>query len=295
MKKIPFLPIKTRKAKKISRYFLGVGESLSKISKNLDFNLHQSGIDMDSREWMGIGFFVSVVYAFIAFDAVFITVLYLTAKFPVAIGVGFAVGAGIGGVMVMYFSMYPKLLLRKKIRSIENNIPHVLNQLLVEVRSGVTVFNAMNSIMFAGYGKLSEEFGKAVTDINTGKSEVEALEALAINNPSLFLRRVIWQLVNAMKSGADIGSILKEIVDNITSEQKTAIKKYGSELNPLSLFYMMLVVIFPTLGIVFLLVLFSFVGMSISIELILVGILALLAVIQVMFAGLIKNKRPVGL
>lgn len=295
MKRVPFLPLSERSAKKISRYFLGVGEGLSKMFPTMDFNLEQSDMDFDAREWLGLSFFIAIVWGFILFDIVFLVVLVTQKVFTFALGVAFLVGLAIAAAIFFYSSLLPRVRVKKKIRQIEHNIPHVLNQLLVEVRSGVTVFNAMNSIVSAGYGRLSEEFSKAVVDIQTGSSEVDALERLAVNNPSLFLRRVIWQLVNAMKSGADIGTILKEIVDNITAEQKTAIKKYGSELNPLSLFYMMLVVIFPTLGIVFLLVMFSFVGIAMSIEFVLIGILVGLVFIQVMFLGLIKNKRPVGL
>ena len=118
-----------------------------------------------------------------------------------------------------------------------------------------------------------------------------ALEELARDNPSLHFRRIMWQIVNSLNSGADIGSTVKEIVDNIVAEQRTAIKKYGSELNPLALFYMILVVIFPTLGIIFLLVLFSFVGTAMSIEVILMGILAMVTFAQFMFMGIMKFRR----
>lgn len=295
MKRIPFIPLTLERAKRVSHYFLGVGESLSKMFPSLGLHLQQSEIDFDPREWIGLAFFIALVYAFLSFYVVFSVVLYIQGIFLFALGIGFVVGLSMATAMFFYFSMYPKLAVRRKIRDIEGNISHVLRHMLVQVRSGVTLFNAMTAVASGGYGRLSEEFGKAVTDINTGVSEVDALEKLAFYNPSLFFRRVIWQMVNAMKSGADIGHTLKEIVDNIISEQKTAIKKYGSELNPLSLFYMMLVVIFPTLGIVFLLVMFSFVGAGFSVEILLMGILAILLVVQVMFVGLIKNKRPVGL
>jgi len=295
MKKVPFLPVKIGSAKKISKYFLGFGESLSHMFPSLDFNLHQSNIDFDSREWLGLGLFVSAIYAFVLFDAVFLLLLYVRGVFSFALGIGIVVALMTGASIFLYFSMYPKLIVGRKVKNIERNMPLALNHIFVQVRSGVTMFNAMNSVASEKYGKLSEEFGKAVTDINTGRSDMDALEKLAVNNPSLIFRRVIWQIVNALKSGADIGNTLKEIVDNITMEQKTAIKKYGSELNPLSLFYMMLVVIFPTLGVVFLLVLSSFIGAAISVHLLLIAILALLVVVQVMFVGLIKNKRPIGL
>ena len=296
MNRIPLLPITTGEARRISHYFLGVGETVSRMFPSMALHLQQSQLHFDPREWTGLAVFVASVYALLAFYPVVIIVAFANKVFMAALGLGIAASAGVGLAVFFYFAKYPSLAIKKKIRDIDANISHVLRHMLVEVRSGVTMYNSMNSVASGGYGQLSEEFKRAVKDIATGSSEIAALERLAFYNPSLFFRRVIWQMVNALKSGADIGHTLKQIVDSIVEEQKTAIKKYGSELNPLSLFYMMLVVIFPTLGIVFLLVVLSFVGSaSVNIETVLLLILGVLAVVQVMFTGLIKNKRPVGI
>ena len=194
----------------------------------------------------------------------------------------------------MYVIFYPKLYVNRKINQIEKNLPYALHHLLIEVRSGIPLFNALVSISQSRYGILSEEIKKAVDDISTGKSEIGSLELLARRNPSLYFRRVLWQIVNSLKSGADIGNTIKQIVDNLAEEQRVAIKKYGSQLNPLTLMYMIFAVIFPTLGITFILVLSSFVGIGIDLQIVLIGIILFLLLFQFMIIGLIKSKRPVG-
>ncbi|MBI4021544.1 MAG: type II secretion system F family protein [Candidatus Aenigmarchaeota archaeon] len=295
MKRLPFLFLHPDRGKSLAHHFQGFGETASHLFPGADFSLQQAEVDMDAKEWLGLAFFAGVIYFVIGFSALLVATFPLISPPARAFGLAFGGGAGVGGAVFFYFSLYPKMALKKKIKDLEHNLPHALNHLLIQVRAGVTLFNALHSISLSGYGTLSEEFGKAVSQITTGKSDVEAIETIARNNPSLFFRRIAWQMVNALKSGADIGNVLTEIVSAIADEQKTAIKKYGSELNPLSLFYMMLVVIFPTMGIVFLLVLFSFVGAAIDVYVILYGILALILLVQVMFMGLIKNKRPIGL
>jgi pilus assembly protein TadC len=118
---------------------------------------------------------------------------------------------------------------------------------------------------------------------------------LARQNPSLYFRRIMWQMVNALKSGADIGDTIKQIVDTLSEEQRIAIKKYGAQLNPLALMYMIFAVIFPTLGITFLLVVSSFIGIGIDIQYVLLGILGFLLMFQFMIIGLIKSRRPIGI
>ncbi len=293
--RIPVVPMKLDIAMKISRKFLGIGESLSHMFPGMHFELEQAQFDYEPREWLALAFFVLLFYTFMLFGALF--PVFVAAKLDIAkaIAFPFLIGFVIGLVGFAYVTFYPKFFLTKKVKAIEAHLPHMLHHLLIEVRSGVPLYNALVSIARSNYGKLSEEIGKAVNEINTGKSEIAALELITRYNPSVYFRRVLWQIVNSMKSGADIGDTLKMIVDNLAEEQRVAIKKYGSQLNPLTLMYMMFCVIFPTLGITFLVVISSFMGLGFDMHFVLLGILAFIGLFQFVLIGLIKSKRPIGI
>lgn len=94
-----------------------------------------------------------------------------------------------------------------------------------------------------------------------------------------------------MRTGADLGNTLESIVNSISSEQKVAIRNYGSQLNPMAMMYMMLGVIIPSLGVTFLTILSSFTGLVIT-EMVFVGIFAVLFIFQFSFIGMIKSRRP---
>jgi flagellar protein FlaJ len=293
-KRIPILPFPLEKSLRISRRFLGIGETLSHIFPGLGFQLEQSGFDFDPREWMALAFFTGLFYfVMLSGPLAFLTLAARIDPFR-ALGISFLVGIIIGAVSMIYLSMYPRLSVTRKVHQVEEYLPFGLHHLLIEVRSGVPLYNALVSIAQSRYGKLSEEFRRAVNEINTGKSEISALEMLAKENPSLYFRRVLWQMVNALKSGADIGQTIKQIVDNLSEEQRISIKKYGAQLNPLALMYMIFCVIFPTLGITFILVISSFIGVGFDVQYMLMGILAFLLMFQFMLIGLIKSRRPVG-
>ncbi|MDI6798525.1 MAG: type II secretion system F family protein [Candidatus Aenigmarchaeota archaeon] len=181
----------------------------------------------------------------------------------------------------------------RKVRSLEKDLLYALRHLLIQVRSGVTLFNSIVSVSKAGYGLVSEEFDSTVKEINAGVPEIEALDNMAFRNPSLHFRRVIWQLVNALRAGSDIGNTLREIVSSMANEQRIEIRRYGAQLNPMALIYMMSAVIVPSLGITFLIILSSFVGFFIlPLDITLYLILAFLVFFQFMFMGLIKIRRP---
>lgn len=295
MKRVPLVPFPLDKVRKISRLLFGFGEIVGRFFPSMDWDLEQSGLDMEPREWSSIAIFSAAFY-FIMLGGLMLAITRAARiSMSQSLGISLLVALSISGAAFFYISMYPKLLAKKKIRSIDSNLPHALHHLLIQIRSGVPLFNCLVSISHGSYEQLSKAFERTVDEINTGKSEIAALEVLARDNPSLYLRRVLWQMVNAMKSGADIGTTIKEIVDNLAIDQTMAIKKYGAQLNPIAMMYMVFCVIMPTLGITFLLALGSFIGLSLNMEFLLLGVLGFLVLFQFMLVGMIKSKRPVGI
>jgi flagellar protein FlaJ len=294
-KRIPILPLPLEKAAKISKRFIGIGESISHMFPSLDFELEQASLDFEPREWCSIAVFSFLFYFTMIFGLLFVVMIAAEAEMIRVLMISLPSGLGIGFVSLIYLLFYPKLYVNRKIRNIEKNLPTALHHLLIEIRSGVPLYNSLVSVSQSKYGALSAEIRKAVNEINTGKSEISSLEILARENPSLYFRRVMWQIVNSLKSGADIGDTIKSLVDSLQEDQRIAIKKYGSSLNPLALMYMLFAVIFPTLGITFLLVISSFIGIGFDIEFMLLAILGFLLIFQFMIIGLIKSRRPVGI
>lgn len=293
-KRIPVLPLPIERAKRLAQHFLSWGEFFSNFFPSLEWELKEAELDFEKREWAALAFFAFVFYFSLIFGLMFIIMFAAKVAIMSTIFLSLMIALVVGFISLLYVLFYPKLSVSRKVGAIEKNLPYVLHHLLIEIRSGVPLYNALESIAKSDYGLLSEEIEKTVKEIKTGKSEVAALEILARKNPSLYFRRVLWQMVNTLKSGADIASTIKNIVDDLASDQRTAIKKYGAQLNPLALMYMIFAVIFPTLGITFLLVITSFVGVGFNLELILVAILAFLLVFQFMLIGLIKSRRPAG-
>ncbi len=295
MQNVPFLPFKKEVALKIAHRLMGFGEFVSNFFPALRFELNESGIDSDPREWSSFAIIGFVIY-FLMISAVMLLVTLQHVDVIISILLSFGSGAFVGGMVFFVIIMYPHVSVKRKVRDIEKNLSAALHQILVQIRAGVPLFNCITAIARSEYGKLSEEMKKALNEINTGKSEAAALELIARDTPSLHFRRIIWQLVNSIKSGADVGETIKEIVNDISVEQRIAIKKYGSTLNPMTMMYMMLAVIMPTLGITFLLVLSTFSGgMNFDINMLLIFILVFLAIFQFMFIGMIKSRRPSGI
>jgi flagellar protein FlaJ len=273
----------------ISNKFIGIGARIAKAFPYLKVELKQAEMDFEAEEYGAIAVTLFILYFFLT---TFIFLL-LALKFDPEKGIFLAptIGAILSFLILIQVSMYPKIRVKKKVRDLESNLIFALRTMLVQIQSGVSLFDAMSVVAEGDYGAVSKEFRKAVEAINTGEFEEEALQKIAMNNPSPFFRRALWQLVNGMKAGADITDVMQELVSTMIKEESIGIRKYGSDLRLLSLMYMMIGVIIPALGITFLIVVSSFPQVQLE-EWIYWILLIVVVVGQFMFLGIIKSKRP---
>ncbi len=206
---------------------------------------------------------------------------------------GFFVGLMLSGMLFLLQINYPKVVAHKRIRKLDTDLLAALRAIMIQINSGVPLFEAMVIISKQQFGEVSSEFRKAVTQINAGVPQIEALETMTLKNPSPYFRRTLWQIINAMKEGAASAEVMANVITNLTKEQIIQIEKYGSQLSPLAMFYMMGAVIMPVLGITFFIVLASFIQLDdFTLKLLFFGLLGVVVFFQFMFSGVIKTKRP---
>lgn len=181
-----------------------------------------------------------------------------------------------------------------RIKKIENEISKEIvfagRFLLVELESGVPMFNSFKN-MAEQYEAIGKYFGEIVERVELGTPLDEALNETINTTPSADLRRLLWQLLNTLKTGSGVSEALTSVFDQIVREQQIAVKEYGRKLNPLAMFYMMVAVIVPSLGTIMLVILTTFVGLDLGLIIFFV-IIGLIWFIQFMFLAMIKSSRP---
>ena len=287
--KIPFNPLPTKVMLGLVENFRGIGEKVMKVFPFLPKELKQAELKFDKATYGAIIFVLAVFYFIFAALITYIFAVRLSPEnvivAPLAIGGIFAL------LVVLQLVFYPKVIIKKKVRNVERNLVFALRTLLVEIRSGVTLFDSINIVAEGDNGQVSKEFKKAVEKIETGTFQNDALEEMGENNPSLYFRRIIWQLVNGLKAGSDISVIMTSLVEDLSKEKTNQVRRYGNSLKILSLLYMMLGAIIPALGLTFLIILSTFPQIAIGEE-VFWGMLVFIAIGQFMFLGIIKSSRP---
>ena len=229
----------------------------------------------------------------------FIAVLLVTSlsfvllRINYAILLSFIAGFFAGGFVFFSRSVYPKVYSNRKQREIEMNIIPALQDVLVQLTSGIPLFSILVNISSSDYGALSIEFKKIVRKIIAGVPQTDVLEEIADKNPSTFFRRALWQISNGMRAGSDISVVIRDSIKFLNEEQLIQIQNYGNKLNPSIMFYMLVTIILPALAITFLTIISSMINLNRFTTMgMFAGLFVFVIVMQVMFLGVIKSVRP---
>jgi flagellar protein FlaJ len=192
--------------------------------------------------------------------------------------------------LFIYFMQVPEYKIKLKEKNIDREIVYACRFLIIELESGVPLYNALNNVS-KSYKTIGRAFRDIVEDIDLGSTVEDAIEDAITLTPSQDFRKVLWQVLNSLKTGAEVSSSLNAVVDQITREQIIKVSEYGRKLNPIAMFYMMIAVILPSLGITMLIILSSFLAFELSL-LVLIVVAFALGCVQFMFIAMIKTSRP---
>lgn len=276
---------------RFGRRFRGIGKLLRGLSPSLDTELIRADMAINADSYRFNSIFSAIFFACIIFSILFAVIFSMTEDIDRALLIG-TVGGSVLFVLVLFVLLnYPKIIAGKESEILDKDLVYALKDLLLSVSSGLSLFTAMTLVSTGKYGYVSRDIKRIVDRVNRGVPLDDAIEELAIKTPSEHFQNALWQLVNTAKSGANIEGVLRSLIDNLVSEQRSSIQKYSNELNVLTLIYMLAAVAIPTIIITLMIILNAFVLADITDVLLILFIVGSLFV-QVAIIGFVKSRRP---
>jgi len=253
---------------------------------NLKHNLKKAGMNYKPEEFIKRTF----LSAFYMATGIIVFLVLILAKFNVLKGIMVIFIPIIFIILFSYLLKLPDVTISKREKGVTKEIVFAGRHLIIELESGVPLYNALINIS-KNYEVIGKYFNEIVNKVNLGTSMEDALTEAVEFIPSNDLRRLLWQILNSIRTGSDVAKSLDSVLEQISREQIIEMNKYSKKLNPFAMFYMIIAVILPTLGVTMMIVFSSFVEIQISLTVLLV-IAFFLAFTQFMFLSLIKFSRP---
>lgn len=290
---LPAIIITPEKALFFGRIFRRFSYPLRNLSPGLDSALLEGGINIPAIDYISAGVFVTVLLilmlggisallAFIALEKGLLTLQFL--------GILVILVLVVPLIYLIYFVNYPKLQAQRRKAKIDEKVVFAIREMMIKVGSGVPIFNAMLDVSNGDYGTVSDEFKIAIEEIQSGLSQEESLNRLSRRIPSQSLRRAVDIIVNATKSGSDIHGTLLLINDMLVKKQQSDMRTYAAELTPMSLAYMLISVVLPSLGMSVFVILGSIAHFNVLYIIYIIP--PFLLVFEIFFMGMVGSRRP---
>ena len=264
-----------------------VFQRIAKTFPGLKIKLKQAGMEDKPEDFIKKTF----VSAFYMTTGLVIALFLVLAKLNVLKGFLFFIVPIVFIVMFFYMIRLPDVKISKKEREISKEIVFAGRFIIIELESGVTLYNAMLNVS-RNYETIGRYFKEITDKVDLGTSMEDALDEAVEFIPSNDFRKILWQIINSIRTGSNVSKSLYSVMEQITKDQMTEVNKYGKKLNPLAMFYMIVAVILPSLGITMLIILSSFIQFELSLT-ILLALAGFLGFVQFMFIAMVKFSRPI--
>src|SRR3989344_5689592 len=264
-----------------------LSKKIARAFPTLKLDLQQAGMDIEPHLFIKKSL---VVGGYISFALTFVVALFLIRSNPRLLPLLILIFPVLFFFGFMFSVRSPKVKSKKSVKEIDKEVVFAGRFLLIELSAGIPLFDAISNVAksYKGIGKYFQEI---IDRVEVGKPiEVAITEVMEIT-PSDNFRKIVWQLMNSLRTGADVSTALRSIVDEISRHQIIEVKNYGKKLNPLVMFYLMIAVIVPSLGVTMLSLMSSFVGIQITSQH-LIMIVGFVFFMQLMFLMMIKGSRP---
>ncbi|MBI2655545.1 type II secretion system F family protein [Candidatus Woesearchaeota archaeon] len=252
----------------------------------LKLKLKQAGMEDKPEDFIK----KTIISAFYMTTGLVVAVFLVLAKFEVLKGIMFLIIPVIFVMMFLYMLKLPELKISRKEKEISSEIVFAGRFIIIELESGVPLYNAMVNVS-KNFRIIGQYFREITDKVDFGTSMEDAMNEAVEFVPSNDLRKILWQMINSIRTGSDISKSLYSVMDQITKDQINEVNKYGKKLNPLAMFYMIVAVILPSLGMTMLIILSSFIKFQLSLT-VLIALAGFLGFVQFMFIGVVKMSRP---
>ncbi len=292
MKRIPLMIFPLSAAKTIGSRYRGVGVKILPFYPSVRYDLRNISFSDSPESYCAIAFFSAAVWALVVG---FMVAIVMTRLEMLALPLRIALPLFAFLLVFLFFLVthlaYPKLLARDIAAKIDRELIFAMRDMLIQMSSGVPLFNAIENIGNTNYEYVSQEFRLTATRVKAGASLLDEIEDMAVRTQSVYLKKTAWQLATSIRAGANLTETLKGIVKTLVDYQFSISKSFNAQLNFIILIYLMLSAVLPTIGTT-VLVIFSVFGMLGITPEVFAGIVGISFMGQMGIIAFVKSKRP---
>jgi flagellar protein FlaJ len=212
---------------------------------NIQEDLYKANIMMPAKKYIALSVGVAAISA--VFMGILFAIMLTLVIGPLGSILGLLLGVFIFFIVLVIAKSQPKSKVKARSDAFSKEMPFALRHMSTQLTSGSGLLETMRSIAKSDYGVLSEEFRRAILEIERGATIEESFERMNLRIESPGLKKSSRQIISTLRTGGNLANTLKIIAEEIAKEMRLKLKDYIQILNTFALMYMFVVVIAPVL------------------------------------------------
>ena len=239
------IPFSTRLGNILADAFSTYSKAPTAFFGDIQESLYKANILMPASKYIaiavGVGVIVAAVLALVS-ALLLSTLLGVTGGF-----LGVIMGVPVFFIVLVVAKVYPTSKVKGRSDAFGREMPFALRHMATQLSSGSGLLETMRSVSVSDYGVLSEEFKKAILEIERGATIEESFERMNIRIDSQGLKKATRQIASTLRTGGNLANTLKIIAEEVATEMRMKLKDFIQVLNTFSLMYMFITVVAPVL------------------------------------------------
>jgi pilus assembly protein TadC len=246
--------VKSPVIKDIGKLYLGLRGLLGPLSKlaaklpqmkTISFYLYSANMRYSARQYLAL----SVTGATIVFLFMLVISSLLMAMIDIPLSLKvlaipiFSLIAAIFSLVILM--LVPQQKARSRGDAISIELPFALRHMATELRAGIGLYRTIQAIATAGYGALSEEFARTITEIEEGTDTKDALRHLALRTQSKALRNALMHVIRALKTGGNLSEVMNEIAEDVAFELRMKTRDFAAKMNFFGVIFIFSAIVLP--------------------------------------------------
>jgi len=130
---------------------------------------------------------------------------------------------------------------------VSRELPFALRHMATELRAGIGLYRTIQAIATSGYGTLSEEFARVISEIEEGTDTKLALRHLALRTQSKALRNALMHVIRALKTGGNLSKIMNDIAEDVSFELRMKIRDFAEKMNFFGVIFIFGAIVLPVM------------------------------------------------
>lgn len=226
--------------KPLLRFF----SSLSAVKK-LDYYLYSAHIKFSVAQWLVISIVSAAILSIITFFFSSITLTLFQIPIATTFLISILLTISIFLISSALILLYPKFKAFRRAEAIDAELPFALRHLATQLRAGIGLFKALQTIATSDYGVLSEELSRTVIAIEEGTETKEALSKLAYYTQSRSLKNSCAHIIRALRTGSNLSEVITSIASDVSFEHRAKMREFAEKMNFFGVIFIFIAIVLP--------------------------------------------------